>query len=208
MDYDYNMILNKYCLCMNEIKFRIDSIRSFIVDHKTTGYKYTDTEYICLQFRKILELIALANLVSNSEEYTKQYSNFINHYHAIHILRDIEKINPLFYPVPIRQVLNKQLEKKGIKGRIEEIKEGYLTIDEFSLIYDECSDFMHAENPFAVKKNLDNIRCKFPIWLDKILILLNHHKVQLIDINRQIWVILETTDRNVQAALFENVLKN
>ncbi|MDP4208551.1 MAG: hypothetical protein Q8928_07030 [Bacteroidota bacterium] len=204
---DYDSILDKYCLCMNEIKLRIDSIRSFIVDKKTTGYKYTDTEFICLQFRKILELIALANLVSNSEKYNKQYSNFVNHYHAKHILRDIEKINPLFYPVPIRHVYDKELEKKGIKGRIEEIKEGYLTLDEFTQIYDECSDFMHAENPFAVKKNLDDIRSKFPIWLDKILILLNNHKVQLIDINRQIWVILETTDKNVQAALFENVVK-
>jgi hypothetical protein len=193
---------------MNEIKHRIDSIRSFIVDKKTTGYKYTDTEYICLQFRKILELIALANLVSNSEKYTKQYSNFVNHYHAKHILRDIEKINPSFYPVPIKQVFDEELQKKGIKGKIEEIKEGFLTLDEFTQIYDECSVFMHAENPFAVKKNLDDIRRKFPIWLDKILILLNHHKVQLIDINYQIWVILETTDKNVQAGLFENVVKN
>ena len=207
MNYDYNSILDKYCGCMKEIKLRIVSIRSFILDQKTTGYKYTDTEFVCLQFRKILELIALANLVSNSDKYTKQYSNFVNHYHAKHILRDIEKINPLFYPVPIRQVFDMELEKKGIKGSIVEIKEGYLTLDEFSQIYDECSDFMHAENPFADKKKLDNIRNKFHIWLDKILTLLNHHRVQLIDINYQIWVILETTEGNVQAALFENVVK-
>lgn len=188
---------------MEQIKLRQESIGFILSKQKTTGYNYTDTEFICLQIRKILELIALANLVSNKKEYAEKHANFVNHYHAKHILRDIEKINPNFYPIPTRQIIDEKT-KKFVE--VKKIETGFLTKDEFIEIYDECSGLMHAENPFAAPKDLDAINSKFPIWLDKIIVLLNHHNLQLVDTDLMIWVLMHSIkDGRVQASLFKKL---
>jgi len=200
----YTDILNKYTACMEQIKLRMESILFILKKERSTGYKYTDTEFICLQFRKILELIALANLVSNKEQYAIMNKNFANHYHAKHILRDIEKVNPNYYPIPTRQIIDKKTKK--VKETVN-IEEGYLTKEEFVTIYDECSELMHAENPFASPKQLDILSSKFQSWYNKILILLNHHQLQLVDLNLQIWVIMNTDNGRVSTNLFERLGK-
>lgn len=184
---EYAPILNKYISCMEEIKRRINSIILILSEQRNTGYKHTNAEFICLQFRKILELIALANLVSNKDEYANRHKNFENHYHAKHILRDIEKLNPNFYPCPTQPIL----EKETNRVINHSLKHGFLTKDEFLEIYNECSELMHAENPFATPKNIIKLDSKFKGWLDKITKLLNHHQIQLIDLNLQIWVSME-----------------
>lgn len=193
---------SKYVDCMEEIKQRSYTIKHILTKDKTTGYKYTDTEFICLQFRKMLELIALANLVSNKEEYAKKHTNFANHYHAKHIIRDIEKINPHFYPRPTKQVTD-QITRKVVAT--EDIKKGYLTKEEFAIVYDECSQLMHAENPFAKPKDLDRLYNKFNSWLSKINTLHHHHHVQLIDPNLQIWCHMNDSVGKVDAWIFEKV---
>jgi hypothetical protein len=196
-------ILDKYVQCMEEIKLRTNLITSILKKQMTTGHKYPDTEFICLQFRKILELVALANLLSNNDEYQKKHANFANHYQAKHILRDIEKINPNFYPKPTYQIIDK-ITGKVIE--VKDIKEGFLTKDEFSIVYDECSELMHAENPFSTPKEVDKLYLKFNIWLGRIIKLLNHHIVQLIDIKKQIWCLMKSDkEGKVGAWLFEKV---
>ena len=187
----YSDIQKKYAACMEQVKLRMSSILSILNEEKSTGYNYTDTEFVCLQFRKVLELIALANLVSNKDQYAIMYNNFANHYHAKHILKDIEKINPNFYPIPTRQIVDEKT--KRVKETIN-IKQGFLTKDEFVIIHGNCSELMHAENPFAVPKELGILRSKFQNWYNQILILLNHHQLQLVDTNLQIWVIMNSDD--------------
>lgn len=203
MKNDYSEALGRYKKCMEEIKLRTSSITFILNKEKSTGYMYTDTEFVCMQFRKILELIALANLVSNKEEYAKKHTNFANHYHAKHILRDIELLNPNFYPIPTRQIINpitnKVIETKNVES-------GFLTKDEFADVYDECSQLMHAENPFAPPKNIKIICDKLDEWLAKIICLLNHHQLQLVDTKLQIWVLMNAKDSgNVHVTLFEMV---
>jgi len=203
MEKNYNEVLGRYTKCMEEIKLRTSSITFILNRQRSTGYKYTDAEFICLQFRKILELIALGNLVSNKDEYAKKHSNFANHYHAKHILKDIETLNPNFYPIPTVQILEPKT-KKVIETR--NVESGFLTKEEFAVVYDECSQLMHAENPFAPPKNIENLCVKFDDWLAKIICLLNHHQLQLIDTKLQIWVLMNAKDSgNVQATLFEMI---
>jgi hypothetical protein len=157
---------------------------------------------MCLQLRKILELIALSNLVSNKDEYAKRHSNFARHYHAKHIIRDIEKLNPNFYPIPVRQVGD---VAPGIQG-IDHILDGFMTKDELIKIYDECSELMHAENPFSTPKDFKTLYSKFPNWLNRISILLKMHTVQHFDINWQIWAIMKVKeDGRAHAYLFQRL---
>ena len=43
-----------YARCMEEIKRRQIAIDEILYERKTTSFKYTNTEFVALQFRKIL----------------------------------------------------------------------------------------------------------------------------------------------------------
>ncbi|MCV6622267.1 MAG: hypothetical protein OIF51_11030, partial [Cellvibrionaceae bacterium] len=145
--------LNKYAECMEEIKKRTEVIRAFLDGRCSALYKQTTAESICLQVRKILELIALASLVANKEEYAKSRAKFAKDWHAKRILQSIEQINPNFYPTPSTQVLD------NVTGKVVEvkpIKTGFLTRKDFENIYDRCGGLLHAQNPFSASKDIDN----------------------------------------------------
>jgi len=192
--------LSKYLDCMQEIALRLIGIKLKINELKVTCYKYIEVEFICLQFRKILEFIALANLVSNKEEYAKKHQNFANHYHAKHILRDIEEINPNFYPQPIQFISTDEIPQQ-----VADIESGYLTKEEFLHLYNECSEFLHAKNPFAAPKDLEKFYPECENWLNKIFILLYQHQTQLIDTKQYIWVDLFGEDGYAQGHVMESI---
>lgn len=172
---------------MNEIKSRTDVIRRFLHNKTTTGYHLTDTESVALQFRKIFELIALASLVAHKDEYSKQRKSFMTDWHAVGIIKIIEKINPDFYPIPTKQILD---EKGKVKETVN-VTDGYLTKEEFLDAINTCGDMLHSDNPFSTSKDAMSVYKKFPVWLKKTQTLLNHHQVQLYDSNYQLWCIMK-----------------
>lgn len=191
---------------MEEIKKRTEVIYAFLDGRCNALYKQTTAESICLQVRKILELIALASLVANKEEYAKNRANFAKDWHAKRILKSIEEVNPNFYPSPSSQVLDK------VTGKVLEvktIKKGFLTRNNFENIYDRCGGLLHAQNPFASSKDIDNFLKIVPSWLEKIKILLNHHQVQLVQEDLQLWVVMHAKkDGKVHVHLFQRVDEN
>jgi hypothetical protein len=185
---------------MEEVKKRTEVVRAFLSGKSKTLYKQTTAESICLQVRKILELIALASLVANKEEYAKVRLNFAKNYHAKWIFNTIETINPKFYPCPTKQVFD-SARKKVI--RVEEVKSGFLTRLELECIYDRCGGLLHAENPFGAKKDIDNFLKVVPQWMNKIIKLLEHHQIQLVNDSQQLWVIMNgKADKKVHVTLF------
>ncbi len=171
--------LSKYRDNLCEIKKRVEVIVDHLTDDSISIFSITDVEFLCLQFRKILELIALSSLVANKEEYSKQHDKFAKHYNARLILQDLERINVDFYPRPTKQNI------KEIAGRkifdLQPVTEGFLTKEEFFVVYEKCGSMLHAENPYGHKKNIQDIKLEFPVWLNKIIKLLNHHSITLID---------------------------
>ncbi|MBC3877610.1 hypothetical protein H8K38_07310 [Undibacterium sp. FT79W] len=195
--------IEKYAECMEEIKKRSEVIRAFLDGRCNALYKQTTAESICLQVRKILELIALASLVANKEEYAKNRANFAKDWHAKRILQSIEEINPKFYPSPSTQILE---EATGKVMEIKPIKSGFLTRRDFENIYDRCGGLLHAQNPFAASKDIDDFLKVVPAWFEKIKNLLNHHQAQLVQENLQFWVVMQSkTDGKVQVSLFQRV---
>lgn len=177
---------------MDEVKNRVNVIVQFLDEKTSTSQPITDIEFLCLQFRKILEFIALSSLSANREKYEELRNNFRTDWHAERILEKIEKINPNFYPHPTRQVID---EKTGSIVKIENVTDGYLTREEFSNVYNECSMFLHAYNPYSFQaENLNIFRDKFRKWKDMIVTLLNHHQIQLVNDPRQLWVIMQAKD--------------
>lgn len=182
-------ILNKYANCMEEIKKRSEVVHAFLRRKIHATYLQTTVESICLQIRKILELIALASLVANKSEYEKHRKNFQRDWNAKRILETLDKANPKFYPSPSEQIIS------PVTGKVVEAKPittGYLSRSDYEGLYDECSEILHASNPFSSQQQeIQSFLENTPEWMQKIKVLLNHHHVQLIDERVQLWVLMK-----------------
>lgn len=190
--------IQKYIWCMTEIKLRIEVAENILNESNSTGQLPTDIECVALQFRKTLELIALASMCANKEVYSEKRENFYKDWNGKRILDDLEKVNPDFYPQPTKQILD---EKTGRVFKTEEIKEEYLTKDLYVELYNKCSELLHSNNPYSDSPDLDKLKAEFPKWKDKIVNLLNHHQIQLVNSDKQLWVIMKSKDdENVHVA--------
>ena len=178
----------RYSACMDEIKLRADLIHKIIQSRVSLGSELFDGEIICLQIRKILELIALSSLVANKEKYAAAYEKFQFHWKANKILEALGKINPDFYPTPVK------ISQKGKVGEnnfwhLEHIKDGYLTKDEFIKLLDICSDALHIWNPYNPRKRIINFELSVDEWMKKIECLLQIHSMHLAD-SKDYWLVV------------------
>lgn len=170
----------------------------------TTGYLITDVELLCLQFRKILELIALSSLVANKKEYSKQHDKFARHYNARLILQDLERVNPNYYPEPTKQIV-KEIDGQTL-FELQPVTEGFLTKEEFLEMYEKCGGMLHAENPYGHNRDVKKLKEKFPVWLSKIIKLLNHHNITLVDGETMIIGFMQGKEDGLpQVTIFERI---
>src|SRR5438128_2151713 len=94
--------VKKYVDLMEEVKRRIVVVNALILDKPALPYRATTIESIYLQFRKVLELVALGSLVANRDAFSKAYTAFSKAWNARLLFRDLERINPGFYPRALR----------------------------------------------------------------------------------------------------------
>ena len=193
-------LIQKYIACMEEIKKRTNVVTGFIRGEINSKYLITTAESTALQIRKVLELIALSSLVANHEQYRKQRVHFRKDWNAKRILDTLASVNPKFYPVPTKQVWISE----GIYDT-PNVESGYLTQDDFIELYDKCSAMLHSTNPFS--EEYVNARIflfeEAPKWMDKIIVLLNHHHVFPVDDSRMYIVLMQAkSDGNVHMATF------
>lgn len=170
-------IVNKYARCMQEIKNRTDAIRAIWNQKCTTLYPITNTEFMALQLRKILELIALANLVTNKERYETIRASFATDWNANGILKTIKNFNPNYFPEGIIRIPS---ETPEVQCHWDYKKSNVLTEELFKNAFDEVSCFLHAKNPFNEKEeDLSIINSKILFYMDLIINLLSEHTVTL-----------------------------
>ena len=193
----------RYIQCMEEIKNRLVAAWSMFGNNThTTPFRATNIEFACLQIRKILELIALASLSANKEEYSKQHANFFKHWRAKAILEAVEKVNPNFYPTPTEEVGDPYGEMRDVKM----LAEGFLTKEDFSMVYDLCSQTLHASNPYGEKTDYSFLEKEIPVWLEKIKKLVNTHMVILHNKRESLWIILRSQeDGTVRGSIFKKI---
>ncbi|SEL80982.1 hypothetical protein [Paenibacillus sp. OK003] len=170
----------KYLQCMEEIKARIGVIETLGIQNRVTIY---EIEFIYLQFRKIVELIMFSSISANKVEYKKQHRRFKTHWNAKRILESMHEINPNFYPQPSRQGYDSENQRT-----VDPILDGYLTKVDLVRLNDQCGEILHATNPYSREKNYRAYYDEVRSWVHKIVNLLTHHQVQLIDSDYQLWV--------------------
>lgn len=175
-------------------------------------YLIAETEFLCLQIRKILENIALMSLVANKEKYAEIREKFSKDWNAKCILQDLKRINPNYYPVPLKAKPNSiKLENgKSIDELINNDNvDEYLTESEFIKIYNKCGGMLHEFNPYSEDKDIKKVYGDISVWIKKIVALLNQHEVQLYDDKYMIvgQLVLNDFNEKPRAYLFEAVDK-
>ena len=166
-----------YARVMEEIKLRTVVVYSFLQGSSSAVYHITRIESIYLQIRMILELIALASLAANKSLFEENRRKFHKHWNPADILRDIEALNPGYYPKPVQEVA---CSEPGIKSELMLLTSGYLTREELVSFHGKTGNILHARNPFRDEIDYTDYIDQIPLVMDKIRALLNSHQVQLL----------------------------
>jgi hypothetical protein len=184
--------LTQYCNCMEEVKHRVGLVRSLLSGLVSMGYPAFDTETVFLQFRKILELVAFASLTANKDVYSAAYEKFATHWNAERMLRDLEKVNPDFYPIASEPYI---LTSDGVK-HFPRAADGFMTKEEFVTLYNTCGKLLHARNPFSPEDPVVQIGYNVEQWVSRIQKLLAVHVITLVNGDR--WVIVIPAEGKIQ----------
>jgi len=170
--------VQKYIALMAEIKRRTSVIDGFAKGPIHALYQATRIESIYLQFRKILELVAMGSLVANKAAFSRAYKKFAKYWNAELLVKDIQRINPNFYPKPIIQ---RSSAKTGVKMDWADRGPDYLTKDDLIKLYKKCGGIMHSGNPYGSQIDYGYYETGIGEWRTKIVNLLNAHQIRLIN---------------------------
>lgn len=171
-----------YANAMAGIRDRINFIQTVDANNirlPSTDYK---AEVMFLQFRKVLEEIAFSTIAANKDAYSRLRANFSVHWKAKAILEQVKKLNPNFYPVPI-----KHQNTIGNEHHFDVITGGYMTPDEFVTLYEVSSEMLHTRNPYRDGDEIIQTKYTVQEWVTRIQTLLSWHGTHLL--NRESWFI-------------------
>jgi hypothetical protein len=171
-----------YINVMEETRDRLNFVKYLPARKASTGIEIIDKELVFLQLRMILELIAFASLTANREKFAAAHEKFASFWRAKNMLQDLEKINPDFYPVPIKPA---QLQPDGTKHC--PTVDVFLTKDDFVSLYDVTGDFLHVRNPFSTQDPVIRMQYNVRQWIERIQALLALHIMRLVD--GKLWIV-------------------
>ncbi len=169
---------------MEELKLRASLVLDITHQRVTVpGPEAAPIELVCIQLRKILELIAFGSLVANRTTYAVAHANFAEHWNAKRMLQKLAKIHKEFYPRPL--AIRAQ-EQPGVHNFVD-VDRPFLTQDDFVFLYDAASKALHIRNPFQSTAPID-FRISIADWIVRIQQLLGIHLVRFVD-TPDLWVV-------------------
>ena len=195
--------IKAYRAVMEEIKLRRDVVSALHDKRISVMYRATHVESMVLQVRMITELVALASLAANKSIFEEHKKKFENHWHPKAILKDVESLNPNFYPLPIVEVPSRNTR---VKMELLSMKAGFMKRDELIQVHRECGKRLHAQNPFGKDVDYDYYEKMIPKWMERIGKLLSCHQIKLLNGNRFYLVHMkEEKDDQVHMYTFEGI---
>ena len=198
---------------MIEVWHRADFIGKLMAVPQLGIYNVTRIESICLQVRMILENIALGCLVANGEHLDSLPRRIEKAYHADTILTRLEAVVPECYPQPL--VLVRREPDAKIRAMEVDLDrylgewEGrppdeWLSRSEFKEVYGRLGRMLHARNPLGVTPDITFYEEMTPLWLNKIVRLVTHHKISMRS-EEQIYVAQISPSGEVSITAFERM---
>ncbi|MDO9468161.1 MAG: hypothetical protein Q7J36_12750 [Thiobacillus sp.] len=167
-----------YAELMWEARLRLEVLSNFMNGAADATYLQTNIESMCLQLRKLLELLAFSSLVSNRQAYEAVRADIAKDWHAVRILKKLETINPDFYPQPVRGTSG---------GKWRKLRGGFLTRKQFGRLYDDCGEILHVPNPLRKRKSVMAFYRKIPDYVSRLEALLIEHVAVLATTGEMVW---------------------
>src|SRR5712671_6076386 len=133
-----------YCNCIDRARYHVGIADTAFTGQNNTGQSDLNAELIFLHFRKALEEIAFSSLSANREKYSAARAGFATEWNARRMLGYVAKVNPKFYPVPVKP------PQETAPGRkfFERVAAGFLTKEDFATLYDGSAEALHCRNPY------------------------------------------------------------
>jgi len=132
----------------------------------------------------MLEEIAFASLSANSEKYSEVHVNFSKHWRAKDMLAVMGKVNPNFYPVPLPASVETSPGHKNVAGPLTD---GFVTRDDFVLLYKYSFEALHTRNPYKEGDTTIHIKYTVQEWVARFRRLLSWHNTELLNGDR--WIV-------------------
>jgi len=167
--------LHIYADYMAAIRDRVNKVQTIMAGRMGAGDKDMDAELIFTQFRKIAEGLAYALLAANKVEYSATHSDISRVWRAKELIKRLSAVNPDFYPIGLKEPL---VHIPGFR-HFTRVPDGYLTKDDFSVLYDGSSGVLHVRNPYSTKSPIINVKHTVQEWVNRIQKLLSLHFVQI-----------------------------
>jgi len=193
----------KYGAIMEEIKHRANVIELFGNIPSLGIYRQTRIEFICIQLRFIIESLEMDCLLANGDDLEEVSKKLSKEYRPEPILRRLEAIKPLCYPQPVtlieeagrQQALQAGMDGDLYKGELKErTGNDWLTREENNEIYGRLGQVLHATNPMKEDFDLDYFERESLKWYHKIVNLITHHKVTVLDDQKMYIVVVGHAD--------------
>jgi len=195
----------RYAGYMHEIKNRLKAVSktgmSISEGKPVLGFHPIAIEICFLNFRKIIELMFYACASAHADlgvEISRRISS--REWNARRIMRELERVNPKFYPVPI--------ESLSPEGETIRRTTGFLEKEECLKLYDEiCGSILHASRELDWYARDEYGLAYINDWHNQLYYLLAHHWVELKDdISFAVILFLKDSD-NIQVAPMQRVEK-
>lgn len=180
----------RYATVLEEISGRIEAVRPLLLPLDPTP---PNIEVSALHLRKVLELIVMGSLVTNRNE-IEAITNALQRKRARNARQLARTANPYYWP-------------KGTQplqaGTVPIAAQDALREDEWDSVYGHLSELLHARNPY--KNQIDLLKER--VWLgqlrSKIMSLLEHHIVTLVDRDYMLIGLMRTDAGTVQVVMLE-----
>lgn len=176
---------HRYTELMWDAKRRSELINRVLANEINLVYEISKVEFIYLQFRLILEHLALGSLVANPAVLQQVQSKWGQYRNAKELAKEIRTHNPNYYPKPIQISTETKFKWDDVEERT------YLTEDRFMTLYDICSNQVLHTNSLRQKRGQEHypkLARKAATWHKWIHSLLNKHLVYPADMSG-LWLI-------------------
>ena len=160
---------------MTEVMRRLQACSSYI-DKFKLDKSIISLESAILQLRKTMECMALSAIAPNHQAYSDYRSkadrnpDYRKDFNGTKIIKALRAINKDFYPNAL-----KPPTRTGKEWHFERKSKGILTSKNFEALYDRLGKFLHADNPWGCKKEINNLAKDIPNRIAEIEELLKVH---------------------------------
>ena len=164
--------VHPYVALMQEATERIEFISQLLDADQLSGW--ARLESVCLQIRKLLELVMFSSLVANQDLWERSQKELTSSQNIAMKFRELERLHPNFYPTPI-DLSQRTGQEPALRAN------DFLDKSDFQKFYGMLGNILHADNPLGRPTDYGDFIDLAPRLIESIQNLMECHRVHLFD---------------------------